>query len=233
MGSDKRPLVHNLYESPMKPEEIEAASFAAIDAEAGGHGFSTDEWIVVRRMIHTTADFSLIDSVVFSEEAIESASNALRERCSIYVDSNMIRSGVSEARLKAVNGAYNKDDVVCHVADKDIAEECKAAGLPRSLFAVRKAKNILHGGIAAFGNAPVALLELNRMIVEDGIKPALVIGMPVGFIHVEESKEELKSLGVPYIILEGRRGGSPIAVSVIHSLCAIAAEPVKGGVNAV
>jgi len=231
MGNEKRPLVHNLYESPMKPEEIEAASFAAIDSEAGEHGFSTDEWIVVRRMIHTTADFALIKSVLFSDDAIESASNALEERCSIYVDSNMIRSGVSEARLKAVNPAYIKDDVVCHVADKDVAEECKTAGLPRSLFAVRKAKNILHGGIAAFGNAPVALLELNRMIVEDGIKPALVIGMPVGFIHVEESKEELKSLGVPYIILEGRRGGSPIAVSVIHSLCAIAAERVRGGVN--
>jgi precorrin isomerase len=233
MGNDKRPLVHNLYESPMKPEEIEAASFAAIDAEAKEHGFSQDEWIVVRRMIHTTADFSLIGSVLFSEDAIESASNALGRRCSIYVDSNMIRSGVSEARLKAVNPAYIKDDVVCHVADKEIADESKGAGLPRSLFAVRKAKNILHGGIAAFGNAPVALLELNRMVIEDGIKPALVIGMPVGFIHVEESKEELKGLGVPYIILEGRRGGSPIAVSVIHSLCAIAAERIKGGVNAV
>jgi len=223
MSENKRPMVYDLYEKPMKPEEIEEASFATIDAEAGEHNFSPEEWIVVRRMIHTTADFSLMNDAVFSSDAIESASNALANVAPIYVDSNMIRSGISEARLKAVNSSYNKEsDVTCHIADADVADECKKAGLPRSLFAVRKAKKIMDGGIAIFGNAPVALLELNKMILEEEVKPALIIGMPVGFIHVLESKQELASLGIPFIALKGRRGGSPIAVSVIHSLCAIA-----------
>jgi hypothetical protein len=94
--------------------------------------------------------------------------------------------------------------------------------LPRSLFAIRKAKSILDGGLAVFGNSPIALLELNRLILEEQIRPALVIAMPVGFVHVVESKEELMSLDVPYIALSGRRGGSPLAVSVVHALCSIA-----------
>jgi precorrin isomerase len=147
----------------------------------------------------------------------------------IYVDSNMIRGGISIERLRKANDGYSPENVLCHVADKDVAEEAKAAGLPRSLFAVRKAKAALHGGIAVFGNAPVALMELNRMIVEDGVRPALVIAMPVGFVHVVESKEELMSLDTPYIALTGRRGGSPLAVSVIHSLSIIAADRKEKG----
>ena len=96
-------------------------------------------------------------------------------------------------------------------------------GLPRSLFAVRKARPVLDGGIAVFGNAPVALLELNRMVIEEGLRPAFIIGAPVGFVNVEESKEELAGLGVPCISITGRRGGSTLAVSIVHALCAIAA----------
>ena len=224
MKKNGKPLIYDLYENPIKPEEIEQRSFDAIDAESPGHGFSYDEWIVVRRMIHTTADFSLKEMVAFSETAIDAATEALTRKAPIYVDSNMIRSGISPARLKSVNDVYEREDVHCHVADPAVAEEAKKAGLPRSLYAVRKAKEILDGGIAVFGNAPVALLELNRMILEGEVKPALVIGMPVGFIHVLESKEELASTSVPYIIMNGRRGGSPLAVSVIHSLCSIASE---------
>ncbi len=221
-GKEKKPLVYGLYESPLTGGEIEAMSFDAIDAEAGDHSFSPDEWVVVRRMIHTTADFALMNDVKFSADGIDSAVAALSSASPIYVDSNMIRSGISEKRLKSVNVSYSKENIRCHVADEDVAEQAKREGLPRSLFAVRKAKEIVHGGIAVFGNAPVALLELNKMIIEEGVKPALVIAMPVGFVHVVESKEELATLGVPYIVLEGRRGGSPIAVSVVHSLCAIA-----------
>lgn len=219
-----KPLVHNLYDSPMNPEKIESSSFAAIDTEAGEHNFSPEEWIVVRRMIHTTADFALMKDVRFSDDALESASAALIKGCFIYVDSNMIRSGISLQRLKAVWPDYSRERVICHVADEDVARDAAKADLPRSLFAVRKTRKLLDGGIAVFGNAPVALMELSRMILEEGIRPALVIGMPVGFVHVVESKEELKSLGVPYILLQGRRGGSPIAVSVLHSLCALAVD---------
>ncbi|MBI4667158.1 MAG: precorrin-8X methylmutase [Nitrospinae bacterium] len=218
----KRALIHALYESPIGPEEIEAMSFAAIDREAPSHNFPPDEWLIARRMIHTTANFTLAGALRFSKDAICSAVKALRAGAAIYSDSNMIKSGVSVARLQSVNANYTKEKIVCHVADADVAAESKNTGLPRSLFAARKAKDILNGGVALFGNAPVALMELNRLILEEGVRPALVVAMPVGFVHVVESKEELMSLGVPYIALEGRLGGSPLAVSVIHSLCALA-----------
>jgi precorrin isomerase len=109
-------------------------------------------------------------------------------------------------------------------------EDAHQSGLPRSVFAARKATGILHGGTAVFGNAPAALLELNRMILEEDIRPALVIAMPVGFVHVTESKDEIMSLDIPYITLAGRRGGSAIAVSVIHALCSLA-ELQPGGRN--
>ena len=218
----ERPLIHSLYENPIKPEEIEAKSFATIDSEVPEHNFSPEQWVVVRRMLHTTANFSLVENISFSSDAIDSAISALEKGCGIYTDANMIRTGISASRLQAVYAGYSKDDIVCHVADSDIAKEAKENGLPRSLYAVRKARQMLNGGIAVFGNAPTALMELSRMIVEDGIKPAAVIAMPVGFVHVVESKQELMSLGVPYIAISGRCGGSPLAVSVIHSLCAIA-----------
>jgi precorrin-8X/cobalt-precorrin-8 methylmutase len=149
----------------MSGAAIEAASFAAIDKEAGAHGFSADQWEVVRRMIHTTADFSLAQSVKFSPDAIEAAVAALARAVPIYVDSHMIRSGISLARLRSVNPTYTPGDLYCHVADPDVAREAATAGLPRSIFAVHKARRQLDGGIAVFGNAPAALLELNRLIV--------------------------------------------------------------------
>jgi len=175
-------------------------------------------------MLHTTADFELIHSIRFSPNAIASAMDALRSGAPIFVDSNMIRSGLSLARLRDACPKYAPESLVCHVADPDIVSAAHDSGLPRSLFAVRKALPMLHGGIAAFGNAPVALMELNRLIVEEGVRPALVIGMPVGFVHVIESKEELMSLDVPYIAIAGRRGGSPLAVSTVHALCALAIQ---------
>ncbi len=217
-----RALVRDLYDLPMSGAAIEGRSFEIIDKEAGDHGFVAEQWEVVRRMIHTTADLSIMADVRFSTDAIGSAVTALRAGRPIYVDSNMIRAGLSLDRLRRVCPEYGPDKVVCHVADPDVASQAGAHGLPRSLFAVRKAAPMLNGAIAVFGNAPVALLELNRMIVEENIRPALVIAMPVGFVHVKESKEELLSLGVSSIVLTGRRGGSPLAVSVVHALCSVA-----------
>ncbi len=221
--SPKSPLIRALYDSPLSGPEIEAQSLAFIDREAPLHSFGAGEWVVVRRLIHTTGDFSIMKSVRFSPEALSSGMNALRQGAIIYVDSNMIRAGLSLARLRAVYGQYESRRILCHIADEDVAGEARAGGLPRSLFAVRKAKPRLDGGIAVFGNAPVGLLELNRMIIEEKVRPALVIAVPVGFIHVKESKEELISLNVPFIAVEGRRGGSPLAVSVIHALCSLVA----------
>jgi len=215
------PLIRELYENPMSGEAIEARSFEIIDREAGSDLFTREQWEIVRRMLHTTADFSLVDCVRFSEDAVDAAATALSAGRPIFVDSNMIRSGISLTRLREVCVDYAPEKVVCHVADSDVAAKARETGLPRSLFAVRKAVPILDDGIAVFGNAPVALLELSRMIMEEGLRPALVIAMPVGFVHVVESKEELMSLNVPYIAVAGRRGGSPLAVSALHALCSV------------
>lgn len=222
----KKPLIYGLYEKPLNGADIEAHSFAIIDREAPAHHFSVQEWEVVRRMIHTVGDFGILGDVRFSAAAIAAAAAALQKGCPLYVDSNMIRNGLSLDRLRSAYPHYRREQIHCHVADDDVAREAREQGLPRSLFAVRKAKAVLDGGIAVFGNAPVALLELNRFIMEEGLRPALVVAMPVGFVHVIESKEELMSLGIPYISLTGRRGGSPLAVSVIHALCSLAAQPV-------
>jgi precorrin isomerase len=219
-----RPLIYDLLENPISGQQIEDRSFAAIDAEAPEHNYTADEWQVVRRLIHTTADFAMCELVKFSPQAISVAEEALRKGAPIYADSNMIRSGLSVARLQKLNLDYQRESILCHVADEDIAAEAKQTGLPRSLFAIRKAGKKLDGAIVLIGIAPVALLELNRMAVEEGIRPALVIGMPVGFVHVLESKEELMTTGIPYVILTGRRGGSPLAVATLHALCIIAGQ---------
>jgi len=215
------PFIYRFYASPLSGEEIEARSIEMIDKEAPSHPFGPDEWQVVRRMIHTTGDFSLIDAVRFSPDAIAIGTEALRSGRSIYVDSRMIQSGLSLPRLHSVNAGYSPKSIVCHITDEEVAQQALQAGLPRSLFSLRKAKLILHGNLAVFGNSPLALLELNRLVLEENIRPALVVAMPVGFVHVVESKEELMSLDIPYIALAGRRGGSPLAVSVIHALCSI------------
>lgn len=215
-------LIRQFYEAPKTGEEIEALSLSIIDKEIPEHSFGPEEWQVVRRMIHTTADLTLVNAVRFSSKAIPAAVAALQKGSPIYCDSNMIRSGLSLARLRAVCDSYSEHMIHCYVAHEEVVQESRKSGWPRSIFGIRKAKPYLEGAIAVFGNAPLALLELNRMIKEEQARPALVIAMPVGFVHVVESKEELMSLDIPYITLEGRRGGSPLAVSVIHALCVLA-----------
>lgn len=223
------PFIHQLMANPMSGPDIEAKSFAVIDAEAARPNVPAAEWEVMRRAMHTTGDTSLGESFRFSHAPIANGIKALRAGAPIFCDSNMIRAGISLARLRAVCPTYTHESLHCHVADPDVADEAKRTALPRSLFALRKAANMLHGGIAVFGNAPVALLELNRLIIEEGIRPALVIGMPVGFVHVNESKEELLQLPIPSIVMEGRRGGSPLAVSTMHAICTVAGWPSPEG----
>ena len=223
-----RPCLHDFLANPMTGPEIEARSFAIIDAETPDRArFSSEEWEIVRRLVHTTGDFSIAQNVRLSPDAPSAAATALARQAPIFADSNMIRSGLSLARLQELHPAYTREDIVCYVADPEVAASATAQGLPRSLLAMRRARPLLDGGIAIFGNAPVALLELNRLILEEGVRPALVIGMPVGFVHVVESKEELCQLGVPYVVVEGRRGGSPLAVAALHALCTLAVRARK------
>ena len=218
------PFIHKFLATPLSGSEIEQRSFETIDREAP-HSVSNDEWEIVRRMIHTTGDLAFGSLVRFSPDAIESGVAALRQGRPIYVDSNMIRAGLSMPRLRSANNAYDASRIHCHVADEDVARQSAQTHLPRSLFAIRKARAMLDGGIAVFGNAPVALLELNRMVIEERIRPALVLAMPVGFVHVIESKDELMSLPVPHVAVAGNRGGSTLAVSTIHAFCTLAARP--------
>jgi precorrin-8X/cobalt-precorrin-8 methylmutase len=218
----KTARIHEFYASPMTGAQVESASFAVIDREADKAGFNAEQWEIVRRMIHTAGDFSLAKHVEFSENAIASGVAALQNGSKIYADSNMIKSGLSVERLKKVNPRYSREEIVCFVADSEVSDQAAVNGLPRSIYAVRKAEPMLDNALIVFGNAPLGLLEVNRLIIEKGLKPALVIAMPVGFIHVEESKLELMSLDVPYIMVSGRRGGSTLAVSVVHALCGLA-----------
>jgi len=220
----KRPLIRAFLDAPLSGPEIEAKSMEIIDREAPAQRFTAEEWQIVRRMIHTTGDFGIMEAIRFSPDAIAAGIKALHGCRSLIVDSNMIRSGISLPRLRGVCGFYWKESLICHIADEDIERTARRTGLPRSLHAIEKARPFLAGAIAAFGNAPIALMELNRMIVEEGLRPALVVAMPVGFVHVVESKEELMAQGVPYIALAGRRGGSPLAVCVIHALCDLAIQ---------
>jgi precorrin isomerase len=220
------PFIHQFLKAPLSGPEIECRSFEAIDRDAR-HSFPADQWEIVRRMIHTTGDLSLGGLVRFSPDSIEAGVAALRQGRPIYADSNMIRAGLSMQRLRSANTNYSAEKVFCHVADADVAEQSVQTTLPRSLFAIRKAKPMLDGGIAVFGNAPVALLELNRMIIEERIRPALVLAMPVGFVHVIESKEELMALSVPHVAVVGNRGGSTLAVAALHAFCTLAAQGEK------
>ena len=220
----REPMIRTLLAKPLDGAAIEARSLEIIDREAPPHQFQPREWTVVRRMIHAAADFTLADCTSFSPGAVDAAIAALKRGSPIYADSGMIRAGLSLARLRAACPAYERERILCHVADEDVASQATNERLPRSLFAVRKAKAALDCGIAVFGNAPVGLLELNRMILEEQVRPALVVAMPVGFVHVVESKQELMTLDVPWICVEGRRGGSTLAVAALHALCGLCHE---------
>jgi precorrin isomerase len=213
-----RARIHDLYEHPIGPSEIEAESFRRIDLESKVRLANLDEWQIARRLVHTTADFAIVEDLLFAHGAIEAGCRALRSRAPIYVDSNMIAAGTSLARLKRCHPDYCREDLLVHIADDDVAMDADTSRLPRAVHAVRRARERLNGAIACFGNSPVGLLELNRMIQEEGVRPALVVAMPVGFVHVVESKDELMGLDVPQIVLRGRRGGSPLAVATLHAL---------------
>lgn len=194
---------------------IENESFAIIDREAGQHSFSTDEWEVVRRVIHATADFEFKELMVFHREAIEAGISALKKGCAILVDVKMITAGLNQDRLDAYGCRVHS-----FISDPDVIEEAKEKNLTRAIVAMRKARRLglLEGSVVAIGNSPTALIETARLIREEEAKPALVIGVPVGFVSAAESKEVILSLDVPTIVSKGRKGGSPIAVAVLHAL---------------
>ena len=198
--------------------EIEAESFRRIEAEVSDRSENQMEWQVARRLIHTTADFTIMDTLKFRHNPVEAGLQALRDGVAIYSDSNMIKAGLSVPKLQKFNSAYSRESIHCYVADSDVAKIAADENITRALAGIRKAKDIIDGGIFMCGNAPLALAGTIRMIVEEGIRPRLIIGMPVGFVNVVESKELLKEIDVPHITIEGRRGGSTLAVATLHAI---------------
>ena len=196
----------------LKPEAIESESFRIIDNEIGPHQFDEQQWPVARRVIHTTADFELAEQLHFSWGAIDKALTALRNGAKILCDTSMVLSGVNKSRLSELGGS-----IVCHVADPQVAAEAKEAGLTRSTFALRK--GVAEGcTIFLIGNAPTALFELLRLVEAGEVQPDLIVGVPVGFVGAAESKAALIATDLPYIAIEGRKGGSAIAAAILNAL---------------
>jgi precorrin-8X/cobalt-precorrin-8 methylmutase len=200
---------------------IEDGSFAIIDAEAGAHEFGPSEWQVVRRVIHATADFEFKTLMRFSPDAVRAGIAALKSGCPVIADVKMILAGLNEERLTSYGCKTH-----CFISDEDVIATAKAANSTRAIEAMRKAHKLglLDGAVVAVGNAPTALIELARLVKEEGAKPALVIGVPVGFVSAAESKEIALASPAPHIVARGRKGGSTIAVAIIHALLLLSTE---------
>lgn len=198
-----------------KGQSIEDASMQIIEKEIGSHNYNEKEWPIVRRVIHSTADFDFAknNGIIFQNNAIHSGIKALKEGCNIVVDVN----GVSGLLNKQNLSKYG-NQLVCKISDQRIAEIAKKEGKTRSQISMQESKAEINGGVVVIGNAPTALLELINMIKESLVNPALVVGMPVGFISATESKSELQSLNIPYITNKGRKGGSSTAAAIVNAL---------------
>ena len=200
-----------------KALDIEKRSFEIIESEVGkNHQYKENEWVIVRRVIHATADFDFAGNgkILFHRNAIESAFNALRERCTIVTDVDMVLAAISK---KSISDLGLK--TVCYISDSLVAEQARKLGKTRSETAMRHAAKDMDGGIIAIGNAPTALYEVLNMAREGIAKPALVIGMPVGFVSAAESKEGLAKMDMlPFITNVGRKGGSPAVSSIMNAI---------------
>ena len=202
----------------MTAEQIESESFRIIESEYKNTHFSEPEWKVARRLIHTCADFSICDNLVFRNNPIEAALKAISIGAVVYSDSNMIKSGISVQKLKMFNPSYSRDSIQCYISDSDVAEDAGKHGTTRALASLKKAEAILDSAIVLIGNAPLALAGISKLYFEKNIRPAVIIGMPVGFVNVVESKVLLSKTDIPHITIEGRRGGSTLAVAAFHAI---------------
>ncbi len=201
----------------MKPNDIETLSFKIIDEEAGRHNFDEKEWSIVRRMIHTSADYEYMKSILIHKEAIKTGIDAIRSGKNIITDTNMARSGIRKKSIQNFGG-----ETICLVEDPDVVAASKANESTRSKEAVDLSVDKMEGGIYVVGNAPTALLRLIELINDNKAKPALILGFPVGFVNAAESKALLAEQNYPHITNIGRKGGSNIAASVVNALIIIA-----------
>ncbi|MCS7463724.1 precorrin-8X methylmutase [Paenibacillus doosanensis] len=201
----------------VQPQEIEEQSFRMITEELGEHPYTDEQYSVVQRVIHASADFELGRSMLFHKDAVQAGIQAIRAGKTIVADVQMVQVGISKPRIAKFGG-----DVKVYISDPDVMEEAKRLNTTRAIISIRKAIREADGGIFAIGNAPTALLELIRLVKEGEAKPGLVIGVPVGFVSAAESKEELAKLDIPFITNVGRKGGSPVAVASVNAISLMA-----------
>jgi precorrin-8X/cobalt-precorrin-8 methylmutase len=197
----------------MKPMEIEKRSFEIIAEELGDRRIDPEYDLLVRRVIHTTADFDYYDNLVFSPHAVEQMKKAIRSGCDIVTDTTMAMSGINKKTLAKFGGEAH-----CFVADEDVSREAKERGVTRSLVSMEKAARLNKPLIFAVGNAPTALFSICDLIREGKLDPEMVIGVPVGFVNVVEAKEELIRTAKHYVVARGRKGGSNVAAAIVNSV---------------
>ncbi len=197
----------------VKPRDIERRSFEIITQELGDRVLDPDKELIIKRCIHTSADFEYADSLYFSERAVEKALEAIKAGASIVTDTQMGKSGINKRALARYGG-----QVYCFMSDEDVAQTAKAQGTTRAQASMDKAAALQGPVIYAIGNAPTALVRLYELIEEGKIHPALVIGVPVGFVNVVASKELIMQTDVPCIVARGRKGGSNIAACICNAL---------------
>lgn len=196
---------------------IEENSMKIIESEIGTHDYNKQQWNVVRRLIHATADFDFAkpdkNGIIFSTNAIENAFEAFRKKRHIVVDVNMVQSGINKKSVSKIGNS-----ILCNISNKEVIETARNENRTRSTVSMRYSLKEIDGGIVVIGNAPTALYEVIKMINENVVMPALVIGIPVGFVSAAESKSELSKTNVEFITNIGRKGGSPAASSIINAL---------------
>jgi len=203
----------------MKPDEIENLSFQIIEQEIGAHNLPNEQWLIVRRMIHTSADFEYKEMVRFHPAAIQAGLDAICSAKKIITDTNMARVGIRKKELDQFGTS-----TACFMTDPRVDSLAKASGTTRARVAVDIAVEDMKDGIYVVGNAPTALMRLIELVKEQKARPALIIGLPVGFVNAAESKAALMELDYPYISNVGRKGGSNLAASVVNALALMAAE---------
>lgn len=198
-----------------KGQSIEDESMEIIEHEVGSHPYNDMEWPIVRRVIHATADFDFAgkNKIIFHKDAITSGISALKNNCNIIVDVNGVIGGLNKQNPKDFG-----NNIICNISDSGLVERAKQENKTRAQMSMRVAALEMDGGIVVIGNAPTALLEVIKMIREGITKPALVIGIPVGFVSAAESKEELQTVSIPFITNIGRKGGSSCAASIVNAL---------------
>ena len=197
----------------IQPMDIEQRSFEIITELLGQRRLDPENELVIKRVIHTTADFEYADSLAFSEHAVQKGLDALRAGCDIVTDTQMAKAGINKTALTRLGG-----QVHCFISDPDVAREAKDRGITRAAVSMERAARLEKPSIFAIGNAPTALLTLRTLLDEGRVSPALIIGVPVGFVNVVESKEQILTAGAPYIVARGRKGGSNVAAAICNAL---------------